>query len=254
MGARAEEISDEQLRIAVAASRSWRGVLRTLGRTSPRTGRELKARCDVLGVDYGHFGPGGRSDDVIREAVSSALSWTDALAAAGYAVDSGSARASIRRRCAQLGISVAHLTSTHPSVREERASLRHLSAAAPLLVAGMLTLRGDRVMWPLEPAPYDLVIMRDAEPQRVQVKSTTLWRHGAWQCQLTHSTYDQSTGKQVRVVYTDDEVDLFAVVDGDLGVYLLPHDVVAGLVVISLRRYEAFRLEKPGDAADSGVR
>ena len=237
------EVSDEALRTAVKANRSWRGVLRAFELTSPRTGRELKARCDVLGIDYAHFGSGGRSDAAVREAVTGASCWADVLLALDYAPASGSARAAVRRRCALMGLSLTHLEAG--SVPDEPApapSLKHLSAAAPMLVAGALTLRGERVMWPLEPAPYDLVVMRRGAAQRVQVKSTTLKRDGAWNCQLTRSTYDRETGRQVRVVYTADEVDLFAVVDGDLEVYLLPQAVVAGRTIISMRRYGAYKL------------
>lgn len=240
------EVSEEVLRTAVAASRSWRGVLRKLGLTSPRTGRELKARCDVLGIDYAHFGAGGRSDEAVREAVAGSASWPEVLTALGYAPDSGSARASVRRRCAQLGLSVAHLRAGPRPDREATAvSLQHLSAAAPMLVAARLTLMGDRVLWPLEPAPYDLVAMRDHLSVRIQVKSTTSHRLGSWQCTLTHSTYDATVGRQVRDVYLAEEVDEFAVVDGDLEVYLLPHAAVAGLTGITLRHYEAFRLPRP---------
>jgi len=48
-------MTDDELRVAVSSNRSWRGVLRAAGRTSPRYGRELKARCDDLGISYEHF-------------------------------------------------------------------------------------------------------------------------------------------------------------------------------------------------------
>lgn len=240
------EVSEEALRTAVAANRSWRGVLRAFELTSPRTGRELKARCDVLGIDYGHFGAGGRSDAAVREAVEGGTSWADVLRTLGYAPNSGSARAAVRRRCAQLGIPLGHLTAgPAPEAAARVPSLEHLSSAAPLLAAARITLCGDRVMWPLEPAPYDLVVMRGDRAVRVQVKSTTSYRFGSWQCILTHSTYDPSSGRQVRDVYLAEEVDEFAVVDGDLEVYVIPHAVVAGLTGITLRHYEAFRLARP---------
>ena len=59
-------VSDDELRAAVAASRSWRGVLRVVGRTSPRVGRDLRQRCDALGIAYGHFRAGPTDDTVLR--------------------------------------------------------------------------------------------------------------------------------------------------------------------------------------------
>src|SRR5690349_21149574 len=97
-------VTDEQLRVAVAASRSWRGVLRTVGLTSPRTGRELKARCDVLGIDYSHFGKTGPEEDTLRAAIQGCETWPEVLTALGFAPHSGSARASLRRHCAALGV------------------------------------------------------------------------------------------------------------------------------------------------------
>lgn len=238
------DVSDEQLRVAVAGSRSWRGVLRALGMSSPRTGRELKARCEVLGVDYSHF-RNGPSDETVIAAVAGAHTWIEAVVAAGYSRDSGSARAQLRRRSAALGIDTAHLSAGPAAVGSPLhgpAMLHNLRAAAAMLVSAALTLAGHRCIWPLEPAPYDLLVDASGSIQRVQVKSTTTRPEGSWQCMLTRSTYDGLTGRQVRDVYTADEIDTFAIVDGDLGIYLIPFEAVAGMTGISLRKYEAYRL------------
>src|SRR3954447_6364527 len=76
-------IPEAQLRAAVAGSRSWRGVLRALGYTSPRLGRELREACDRLHLDYSHFGP---DEAELARAVSGSTTWTEvlrALASAG---------------------------------------------------------------------------------------------------------------------------------------------------------------------------
>lgn len=239
------EVSDEQLRAAVAASRSWRGVLRQVGKTSPRTGRELKERCDALGITYGHFGSGVPDDASIVSAVESGRSWQEVLERLGYARHSGSARASVRKRCAALGVGVAHLSAgphPHDVAWDGEASLQHLPAAAPMLVGGALTLAGHRVSWPLEPAPYDLLTDSGGQMRRVQVKATRSLRDGTWVCSLTHSTYDPLLGRSVADVYTPDQIDAFGIVDGDLRVYLLPIQAVSGLALINVRHYAAFRL------------
>lgn len=48
-------VTEEQLRQAVAASRSWRGVLLYLGLKSSSFGPKLRNACNSLDVDYTHF-------------------------------------------------------------------------------------------------------------------------------------------------------------------------------------------------------
>jgi hypothetical protein len=111
-----------------------------------------------------------------------------------------------------------------------------------MLLAGALTLAGHRVTWPLEPAPYDLLVDAGSTLQRVQVKSTTVRENGSWKCYLTRSSYDSERGRQVRSVYVPGEIDTFGLVDGDLGMYLVPYDAVAGKTAVALSAYEVFRL------------
>jgi hypothetical protein len=237
-------VTEEQLRIAVAASRSWRGVLRTLGRTSPRIGRELKGWCDALGIDHSHFGADGR-DEVIKAAVMGASTWAEAVEAAGYAPFSGTARATLRKRCAALGIDVSHLAARPGLGRAPLSgdvSPAHLPAAAPMLLAGALTLSGHVVNWPLEPAAYDLLIDSKGSLMRLQVKSTTRRLGSSWLCNLTHSTYDQNLGRSVSDIYTPDQIDAFGIVDGDLSCYLVPLSAVLGKATITTGRCDDFRL------------
>src|SRR5437763_4404361 len=99
-------IPEAQLRAAVAGSRSWRGVLRALGYTSPRLGRELREASDRLQLDYSHFGP---DEAELARAVSSSTTWSEVIRELGYAAGSGSARATVRRRCARAGVDISHL-------------------------------------------------------------------------------------------------------------------------------------------------
>ena len=113
-----------------------------------------------------------------------------------------------------------------------------------MLVAGYLTLEGYRVSWPLEPAPYDLLVSQAKEtPSRVQVKTSTRRDMAApGVCSLTRHAYVPEKRWHVRQVYDLLEIDVFAVVDGDLAIYLIPAAIVGGRSAIHLRRYSRNRL------------
>lgn len=230
-----------RLRIAVAQNRSWRGVLRTLGLTAPRAGRLLRARCDAEGIGYAHFSSRSWTDAQLR-AAAPAADWTALLAALGYAADSGSARATIRKHAVRLGLDLHHLEPA--GGRREVADafcaqpqLDHLRAAGSYLVAAACALAGHKVAWPLEPAPYDLLV-DDGRLHRVQVKTTSRRVDGAWTCKLTRARSGH------RDWYTTDEIDWFGIVDGELSVYLVPSAVVDGLGTIVVRAYDAYRVPR----------
>lgn len=112
-----------------------------------------------------------------------------------------------------------------------------------MLVAAFLMLEGHRISWPLEPAPYDLLVTRATEtPSRVQVKTTAKREAGTWVCSLTRHVYSAEKRWHERQVYDLAEIDSFGVVDGDLRIYLIPAAVVGGLSAIHLRRYSRYRL------------
>jgi len=197
----------------------------------------------VLGISYSHF-RAGPSDDVVRTAIAGAQSWSEAVMAAGYDEESGSARAQLRKRCSVLGLSTQHLDRPRiaPDQPWASLSLEHLRDAGPMLVAGFLTLAGCRVSWPLEPAPYDLLADGPAGLQRIQVKTSTRKTGDSWQCRLTRSVYDGASGFSVPGYYTPGEIDAYAIVDGDLLVYLIPFGLLCGQATIQVSRYSAFRL------------
>jgi hypothetical protein len=206
----------------------------------------MRAACDTLGISYQHFYGmhGVREDDKVKAAVSNAASWAEALAVLGYAPDSGSARSSVRRRAADLGIDIAHLQQ--PVAAGEPAGPfggtsepRHLRRAAAFLVAAKCALLGFSVSWPLEPTAYDLVVDAGAQGLlRVQVKSGTRRVNGSWMAWITRSS-GMSGGRRS---YSLEEIDYFGVVDGDQEVFMIPVALVEGRTSLSLRRYEKFRL------------
>jgi hypothetical protein len=241
----------DALRTAVASSGSWRGVLRALGRRpdNGRGGRQLRARCDGLGIDYSHFGRSTKwTEAELRRCVPAATTWTELITELGYAVDSGSARDTLRAHCARLGIDASHLDGSAiapegPLVENWRP---YLASAGSLIVAAAVALDGRRVSWPLEPAPYDLLVETPGNGvRRVQVKTTTQRRGATWICHLNRSRYDPTApGSKTRLSYDPRVIDDIAIVDGDLGIYLIPYPVVAGRSAIHLSRYAQFRIRQ----------
>lgn len=242
-------LTEEQLRAAVAASRSWRGVLRSVGSTSAHRARQLRTACDELGIDYRHFGGRTWTDDALRAALTHATTWPDLLERLGFAAATGSARAAVRRHAARLGLDLSVLTELHGPRAEAFLAppeLQHLRTAGAYVVAAACAVRGYRVSWPLEPAVYDLVV-DTGELLRVQVKTTTVAADGTWVCSLTHAARSR------RAWYTSDQIDCFGVVDPHLDVYMIPVPVVDGRANIYLRRYEAYRLQRRWGGEDSLV-
>jgi hypothetical protein len=86
-----ERVTEQQLRDAVASSRSWRGVLLALGLKSSSFAPKLRNACNALDVDYGHFRSILATDARLREAISTSTDWPAALGQLGYAKGSGTA-------------------------------------------------------------------------------------------------------------------------------------------------------------------
>jgi len=112
------------------------------------------------------------------------------------------------------------------------------------LVAAVYALHGHRVSWPLEPACYDL--LADAGDGtsilRIQVKTCTSRQGDAWMCWTGRSTYAPVPGGKRRVLYPPDALDVLAVVDGDLTVYLIPFPLVAAQATVTPRAYAQYRV------------
>jgi hypothetical protein len=121
--------------------------------------------------------------------------------------------------------------------------LRQVRRAGSHLVAAVYALEGHRVSWPLEPAFYDLLAdPGDGTPiLRVQVKTCTSRQGDAWMCWTGRTTYAPVLGGKRRVRYPPDALDVLAVVDGDLAVYLIPFALVAGQTTVTPRAYSQFR-------------
>jgi len=181
--ARQPSYSDERLMAAVAAARSWRGVLRELGlsATSASAIRSVRRSADRLGLDYTHFSGQRRwTDSELAAAISSSVTWREVVEKVG--LTDPSSQVTLKGHAARLGIETDHLnkrpappSSVGPAMH---ADPRHLGRSGAMLAAGWFALCGYDVSWPLEPCRYDLLVTSANQIHRVQVKTATV-RTGA---------------------------------------------------------------------------
>jgi hypothetical protein len=243
--------SDTDLTSAVLASRSWRGVMRELGLcvTSAGSLRVVKRRVALLGLDTSHFtGRRTWSDAALKRAAAQAHSWNELLAAIGITSGSGDERTRVKAHALRLGLDLSHLSDQpqeSPGRLSAKPALRNLREAAASLAASWFSLCGFKPAIPVEPAVYDLLVATPDGIKRVQVKTTIYRGKSGWMIQVGRRPY--SIGNNARLVPYDPElIDLFFIVDGDLTMYLIPGQVIAGGVQILLRTYAKYMV---GNAA-----
>lgn len=152
---------------------------------------------------------------------------------------------------ARLGLDCTHLQSsqaqtTPTDVFDEPVRPEMLRYSAAALAMAWFTLRGCAVALPIEPQEYDLLVTTSKGIQRVQVKSCASRNgRGYWDVGIGRRPYvlDKSASK---MPYDPDSIDLFFIVLGDGGIYVIPSAVLAGRVSISAESYTAYRV---GDAS-----
>jgi hypothetical protein len=237
--------SDTDLINAVAASRSWRGVMRELGLCATSAGslRVVKRRVAVMGLDTSHFtGQRTWSDAELKRAVAQAYSWEELLATIGVKARSGDERIRVKAHALRLGLDLSHLTEQPQETSGQappKPALANLRQAAPSLAASWFTLCGCAPAFPIEPTVYDLLVSTTAGIKRVQVKTTTYNGKTGWQVGVGRRPY--SIGNRERQVPYDPElIDWFFIVDGDLAMYLIPSRVIAGRINLLLRAYTKY--------------
>ncbi|WP_194385631.1 group I intron-associated PD-(D/E)XK endonuclease [Microbacterium invictum] len=222
---------------AIAASVSWRGVLRELNLVATSAGamRSVRSRADHLGLEYGHFAGQRRwNEEQLQSAVATETSWTEVVDALG--LTGRSAVSIVKGHAARLELDVSHLTPIPADARPSpKLDLHRLGRAGALLAASWYTLSGHDVSWPLEPSRFDLIVHTVHGMRRVQVKTTTSRRSDKWQVYL-------STTHGERTTYDPDEIDDFFIINADLECYLIPVEAVGGLHMIQLSAYEQYRV------------
>lgn len=243
--------SDAQLADAVKANASWRDVMRALGLTTTSEGvvRRVRRHADRLGLDVSHFKGTRTWDDAqLKRAVADARCWDDVLTALGLATPTKETRVRLKGHSVRLGLDLSHLEPAaepfRPSALEPHH--RHLREAGAALAASWFALCGCGVLFPVEPAMYDLVVSMPDGLRRVQVKtSTTGHRENGWQVTVGRRPYAAGTIARL-VPYDPSEIDFFFIIDGDFTMYLIPSRVIAGRVQLLLRAYKAYVVGNAG--------
>lgn len=232
--------TDDQLRIAVAQSTSWRAVARTLGLASGSTHR-VGRRAEELGLATAHMTGNRRWDRAkLRETVRSSRSWEDVAATLGaHGSDIGRIRGAAKR----LQIDASHLDEDrHAAERlpESAPCLSRLSQAAEFLASGWLVMSGRQVLIPTVACPFDLLVSDGDKYCRVQVKTTTHRdREGRWIVVVARRPYrrEASGGRES---YDHDEVDAFFIINAVGECFLIPIAQIAGRISIVLDHYRRY--------------
>jgi hypothetical protein len=216
--------------------------MRELGLNAMSAGaiRIVRRHAVRLGLDTSHFrGKRRWSDAQLRRAVSESQSWDEVLDALGLAIDSGGMRTHVRSHAIRLGLNFSHLEPDVPIAPEPptlKPDLRHLREAGASLAATWFTLCGYNVLFPIEPAVYDLAVAMPEGLSRVQVKTTTHYSKSGWLISIGRRPY--SIGNNLPLVpYDPDVIDYFFIIDGDMNIYLIPSRAIAGRVTLLLRAH-----------------
>lgn len=235
--------SDSQLVSAVAASRSWRGVMRELGLcvTSAGSIQVVKRHVVRLGLDTSHFtGQRRWSDAQLKRSITNAYSWREVFTELGL-LGSGDDRTRVKGHAIRLGLDLSRLDgldSDIPARPVFRPDMKHLREAGTAIATMWFLLCGYNASIPIEPALYDLLVAMPDGIKRVQVKTTTYNKAG-WAVSVGRRPYS-TNNRGPLVPYDPDLLDFFFILDGDLTMYVIPSQVIAGRVGILLNNYSKY--------------
>ena len=192
------------------------------------------------------------TDDQLREAVASSVSWTEVLTALGK--KPGSGYQWVQAVAERLALDTSHFyyKRNFRPVQGEPLPFSNapvMGSRSGLSVAARWFLdRGYTVSVPLEPAVYDLITESDHGLQRVQVKtSRQVASNGRRQVGISRLVYDPSrpnntNGPRRKAPYDPNSIDYFFIITpGQM--YLIPITAVVGLMQLILdEKYAAFAI------------
>jgi PD-(D/E)XK nuclease superfamily protein len=229
--------TDEQLTKAVADTHSWRAATRALGMGSTSSYELIRRRVAELGLDTSHFrGKRSWTNEALAAAVARSKSWS----AVGRRLKGGTNRESIdsmRELTRRMGLETSHLEGkrarqVHAVTDLPDQTFTRFGTEAEYLAAAWFTSRGYRVSLAAGGFPYDLIVDRRGEVQRVQVKSTTAapTPSGTVLAKLSRLTPSRGAHTNRRnQCYEPADFDLFFVLTGEGHVFLIPLGDVAGM-------------------------
>jgi hypothetical protein len=217
--------------------------------------RRIKRDVARLGLDVSHFRGTRTWDDAqLTRAVAEATSWDDVFTSLGLRTPRKETRARIQGHAIRLGLQLGHLEtqavrSSVPS-RWQPDLMRLRDAAAPL-AAAWFSLRGFTVAFPVEQATYDLLVQSAEEIKQVQVKTTTA-RADTGEVNVGRRPY-AAGNLGPRMPYDSKAIDYFFIVDGNYNMYLIPSQVIAGRVSLTLRTYKKYIVGNAAGLLGAGV-
>ena len=220
--------------------------MRELGLKATSAGaiRIVRRHAVRLGLDTSHFrGKRRWSDAQLKRAVFESQSWDEVLEALGLSLNGGgSMRLHVKSHAIRLGLDFTLLEADVSAFDDPgplEPDVKHLREAGASIAAAWFTLCGNSVLFPIEPAIYDLVVSMEDRLSRVQVKTTTHYSKNGWMITVGRRPY--SIRKDAPLIpYDPDLIDYFFLIDGDLNMYLMPSRVIAGRVSILLRTYTKY--------------
>jgi hypothetical protein len=229
--------TDDQLTKAVAEEHSWGAVARSLGMKSTSSRALVRRRTRELELDTSHFrGKRSWTDQELAEAIAESKTWSGAARKVGTGTDRATIN-SLKKLACQMGLDVSHLdrpsrAQAHTLVSLPDQTFTNFGTEAEYLAAAWFVSRGFRVSLAGGGLPYDLIIDRCGEIQRVQVKSTVAapTASGTRVAKLSRLTPSRGASTNRRMqCYEPTDFDLFFVLTGEGHVFLIPLRDVAGL-------------------------
>jgi hypothetical protein len=211
--------------------------------TSSGSLRVVRRRVALLGLDTSHFtGQRTWSDIALKRAAAQACSWDELLTAVGIESRSGDERTRVKAHALRLGLDLSRFTDQPHGASSQpvpKPTVKNLRQAGTSLAASWFSLCGFSAAIPVEPATYDLLVSAPEGIKRVQVKTTTYKSKVGWQVGVGRRPYSLGN-REPLVPYDPELIDWFFIVDGDLNIYLIPSQIIAGRVAILLRAYTTY--------------
>lgn len=232
--------TDDQLTKAVTEEHSWRAVARSLGMKSTSSWALVHRRAEELGLDTSHFrGKRKWTEQGLAEAVAEAKTWSGAARKIGAGTDKGTI-SSLKELARHMGLDVSHLGQSSRERAPAPVSLpdqtfANFGTEAEYLAAAWFVSRGFRVSLAGNGLPYDLIVDRCGEIQRIQVKSTSTvpTTSGTVVAKLSRLTPSRGAGINRRVrCYEPTDFDLFFILTGEGHVFLIPLRDVVGMTTL----------------------